>query len=341
MTLSDYKKAIFTIKSNADFKELANFAYQYQRNYNPIFAEWVSYFKENLSHNTRFKPSVMRKVTDFDYHFLPIQFFKNKHLVKDHFPSKTIFTSSGTTGQITSQHSVANLSLYEKSCILSFEKFYGSITNYVILALLPAYLERKGSSLVYMADKFIKLSGKEASGFYLNNYKELIDKITVLENLQQKSILLGVSFALWDLAEQYNLNLQHTIVMETGGMKGRRKEVTKGELHSIFQKGFGNIPIHSEYGMTELLSQAYSKGNNIFECPPWMKIIIRDINDPFKQVNLGETGAINIIDLANIHSCCFIATDDIGKVYPNGSFEVLGRMDNSDIRGCNLMIQDV
>lgn len=325
MTLSDYKKAIFNIQNSQEFDKLAFWAYQYQRESNPVFGQWLSFFSVQNQRN--------------NFKFLPIEFFKNK-TIKDNLEHKIIFTSSGTTGAITSSHFVADVKLYETSFIKAFEIFYGKISDYNILALLPAYLERKGSSLVYMAEKMIQLSGKKASGFYLNNYEELFQNLKTLEAKGEKSLLLGVSFALWDLAEQFSFDLKNTIVMETGGMKGRRPEIIREELHEIYRQGFGEMPIHSEYGMTELLSQAYSKGKSVFACPPWMKVTIRDINDPFRLLKTGETGAINIIDLANIHSCCFLATADIGKLNPNGTFEVLGRMDNSDIRGCNLMVGD-
>ena len=226
-----------------------------------------------------------------------------------------------------------------------FELFYGNIQDYCILALLPSYLERDGSSLIYMVDDLIKKSNHAESGFYLNNYDELIFKLNSLEANSQKTLLIGVTYALLDLTEQFPLNkggqgdLKRITIMETGGMKGKRKEMVREELHASLCQGFGVDAIHSEYGMTELLSQAYSKGNGIFNCPPWMKIMIRDTNDPFTFLQENRTGGINVIDLANINSCSFIATQDLGKLHADGSFEVLGRFDNSDIRGCNLLVE--
>jgi len=252
-------------------------------------------------------------------------------------PQET-FTSSGTTGMITSKHLVTDVSLYEQSYRNAFSEFYGNIEDYAVLALLPSYLERSGSSLIYMVKDLIELSNNEHSGFYLNNYDDLISKLVELDNAGQNILLIGVTYALLDLVEKQKFQLKNSIIMETGGMKGKRKELIREELHEILCDGFGVSSIHSEYGMTELLSQAYSLGNGIFECPAWMQILIRDTEDAMTYVNNGKTGGINVIDLANINSCSFIATQDLGKKYPNNSFEVLGRFDNSDIRGCNLMV---
>jgi phenylacetate-coenzyme A ligase PaaK-like adenylate-forming protein len=270
--------------------------------------------------------------------FLPIQFFKSHEVVSNYNLIQETFTSSGTTGIITSKHLVTDISLYEQSCRKAFSAFYGNIEDYAILALLPSYLERNGSSLIYMVKDLIELSNNEHSGFYLNNYDELIAKLKELDNSGQNVILIGVTYALLDLIERQNFQLKNTIFMETGGMKGKRKEIIREELHNILCKGFGVSSIHSEYGMTELLSQAYSLGNGIFECPSWMQILIRDPEDALTFVDYGKTGGINVIDLANLNSCSFIATQDLGKKNPNNSFEVLGRFDNSDIRGCNLMV---
>ena len=270
--------------------------------------------------------------------FLPIQFFKNHNVVSNTNEIQETFTSSGTTGMITSKHLVTDVSLYEQSYRNAFSEFYGNIADYVVLALLPSYLERSGSSLIYMVKDFIELSNNENSGFYLHNYDELISKLVALDNAGQNVILIGVTYALLDLIEKQKFQLKNTIIMETGGMKGKRKEMIREELHEILRNGFGVQNIHSEYGMTELLSQAYSLGNGIFECPAWMQIQIRDTEDAMTYVNNGKTGGINVIDLANINSCSFIATQDLGKKQPNNSFEVLGRFDNSDIRGCNLMV---
>ncbi|GAA4759803.1 hypothetical protein GCM10023230_05540 [Flavobacterium hankyongi] len=238
----------------------------------------------------------------------------------------------------TSKHHVTDLEFYEESYRLGFRQFYGNIEDYVVLALLPSYLEREGSSLIYMVDDLIQLSNNPESGFYLNNYDDLIKKLVRLDNEGQNIILIGVTYALLDLVEKQKFNLKNTIIMETGGMKGRRKEIIREELHEILCNGFGVSEIHSEYGMTELLSQAYSLGNGVFECPSWMQILVRDPEDALTYVKEGKTGGINVIDLANINSCSFIATQDLGKITGNNSFEVLGRFDNSDIRGCNLMV---
>lgn len=270
--------------------------------------------------------------------FLPIQFFKSHKIVSNSNTIQETFTSSGTTGLISSQHYITDVSLYKESYRNAFSEFYGNIQDYTILALLPSYLERQGSSLIYMVKDLIELSNNPDSGFYLHNYNELIAKLIELDSSGKNVILIGVTYALLDLIEHQNFKLKNTIIMETGGMKGKRKEMIREELHDILCKSFGVYSIHSEYGMTELLSQAYSLGNGIFECPNWMNILIRDTEDALSFVVTGKTGGINIIDLANINSCSFIATQDLGKKYQNNSFEVLGRFDNSDIRGCNLMV---
>ena len=270
--------------------------------------------------------------------FLPIQFFKSHEVVSNHDVIQETFTSSGTTGMITSRHLVTDVSLYEQSYRLAFSEFYGNIEDYVVLALLPSYLERSGSSLIYMVQDLIALSNNENSGFYLHNYDALIAKLTALDHAGQNVLLIGVTYALLDLVEQHNFHLKNTIIMETGGMKGKRKEMIREELHAVLCEGFGVSSIHSEYGMTELLSQAYSLGNGVFECPSWMQVLIRDTEDALAYVADGKTGGVNVIDLANLNSCSFIATQDLGKKQPNNSFEILGRFDHSDIRGCNLMV---
>ena len=270
--------------------------------------------------------------------FLPIQFFKSHNVVSNTDEVQETFISSGTIGMITSKHLVTDVTLYEQSYRNTFSEFYGNIEDYVVLALLPSYLERDGSSLIYMVKDLIELSNNKNSGFYLNDYDSLIIKLIELDSAGQNVILIGVTYALLDLIEQQKFQLKNTIIMETGGMKGKRKEMIREELHEILCTGFGVSSIHSEYGMTELLSQAYSLGNGIFECPAWMQILIRDTEDAMTYVDYGKTGGINVIDLANINSCSFIATQDLGKKKPNNSFEVLGRFDNSDIRGCNLMV---
>ncbi len=273
--------------------------------------------------------------------FLPIAFFKSHTIITTEFKPAVIFESSGTTQTINSKHLVKELSIYEDSFNAAFLKFYGSPKDWCIIALLPSYLERNNSSLVMMADKLIEQTNHPQSGFYLNDLKKLSDTLALLEQQQQKTLLIGVTFALLDFAEQYPMELHHTTIMETGGMKGRREELTRQEVHEILCTNFKVNAIHSEYGMTELLSQGYSNGNGIFNCPPWMKILIREEDDPLsvKVADINQTlaGAVNVIDLANIYSCSFIATDDAAKLYPDESFEILGRLDNSDIRGCSLL----
>lgn len=324
---------IFTIKSEQEFRRLVLDVFRFQATNNPIYGQYVQSLKIDIE--------AIEQIEQIP--FLPVEFFKSFEIITNNQNTNNpqTFTSSGTTGQITSKHFVSDSSIYQKSYLKAFELFYGNITDYCILALLPSYLEREGSSLVYMADDLIKKSKHHKSGFYLHNYDELILTLQQLQDKKQKTILLGVTYALLDVVEQFPLfrGGSNLIVMETGGMKGKRKEMIREELHSILCEGFGVKSIHSEYGMTELLSQAYSKGDGIFTTPPWMKILIRDTNDPFSYLPAGRTGGINIIDLANIYSCSFIATQDLGKTNPNSSFEVLGRFDNSDIRGCNLLVQ--
>ncbi|TPN87521.1 LuxE/PaaK family acyltransferase [Aquimarina algicola] len=320
--------AIFSIQNKEDFERIALRIFNHQYNNNSIYQRFC-----NLLGVTR---NTICSIEDIP--FLPIQFFKQEKIVSSQSLIQKIFTSSGTTGSITSKHFVNDISIYEKSFKKGFDFFYGDIKEYVVLALLPSYLERDGSSLVYMTEHLIKDSNHPESGFYLYDTKKLVETIQKLETENKKVLLLGVSFALLDLVEQYNLKLpKNVIVMETGGMKGRKKEIIRDELHKILQKGFGLSHIHSEYGMTELLSQAYSKGDGIFTCPPWMKVMIRNPEDALTLLEHNKTGGVNIIDLANINSCSFIATQDLGKVYANGTFEILGRFDHSDIRGCNLM----
>jgi len=270
--------------------------------------------------------------------FLPIQFFKSHRVISNENSIQETFTSSGTSGEQTSKHYVTDVSIYEKSYQNGFSQFYGNIEDYVVLALLPSYLEREGSSLIYMVSDLIQKTKNSESGFFLHNTDALIEKLIALDTIGKNVILIGVTYALLDLIEQHQFQLKNTIIMETGGMKGKRKELIREELHAQLCSGFGVSSIHSEYGMTELLSQAYSLGNGTFECPTWMQILIRDTEDALNYVENGKTGGINVIDLANINSCSFIATQDLGKKYPNTTFEVLGRFDHSDIRGCNLMV---
>ncbi len=321
------EQEIFNIANEQEFETLALDVFEYQFQHNEIYKQYCRLLKK--------QPSKVRNIEDIP--FLPIEFFKSKRLISGNKNPQITFTSSGTTGSITSKHYVTDLELYEKSFLKAFDRFYGSPENYIFLALLPSYLERKGSSLIYMADVLIQKSQNQNSGFYLNELSQLSEKIGELDKSGKKVFLIGVSFALLDLVESRMFSLENTIVMETGGMKGRRKEMIREELHHILRTGFGVDHIHSEYGMTELLSQAYSQGEGIFDCPPWMKILIRDPEDALSLVPQGKTGGINVIDLANINSCSFIATQDLGRKRNNG-IEILGRFDNSDIRGCNLLL---
>lgn len=269
--------------------------------------------------------------------FLPISFFKSHAVKTGNFSPALVFESSGTTGSNTSRHFVADPELYKISFTHGFERVYGSPLDYCIIGLLPSYLERQHSSLVFMVDQLIRQSGHPDSGFYLHETEELARKLEKLEQTGQKTILIGVTYALLNFAKQYPMKLEHTILMETGGMKGRRKEMIREEVHQELKDAFGLSAVHSEYGMTELLSQAYSTGNGVFVCPPWMRILMRDEEDPL-AIRQEGAGIINVIDLANIDSCAFIATEDAGKPAPNGGFEVLGRVDGSDLRGCSLLI---
>lgn len=274
--------------------------------------------------------------------FLPIELFKSRQVRYGTFQEQALFESSGTTGQITSHHYIKDLGLYEQSFTLGFERRYGSASSYAILGLLPSYLERSHSSLVYMVEGLMRLSGHPKNGFYLYDFEELRRTILQLEAEGQPTLLVGVTFALLDFSDFAPMNLTHTVVMETGGMKGRREEWTRQQVHAQLKAAFGLSGVHSEYGMTELLSQAYSSAEGRYQCPPWMRVLLRDENDPFllsdsRDLDQPRTGLINIIDLANLYSCSFIATEDIGRLHPDGSFEVLGRMDNSALRGCSLM----
>lgn len=322
------QKNIFNIQCEQDFTKLALDIFKYQFKNNKVYRSFCDLINKH--------PSDVVNVEEIP--FLPIQFFKTRKVLTSSHSIEEIFTSSGTTGSVTSKHYVSDVSLYKKSYLSGFNHFYGDIKDYVVLALLPNYLERKGSSLVFMVNDLINKSKSSESGFYLDNLDELAKKIKRLDKEGEKVLLIGVSFALLDLIEKYQFKLNHTIVMETGGMKGRRKELIRDELHKILSNGFGVSKIHSEYGMTELLSQGYSKGNGVFNTPPWMKVMVRDTEDALTILPNRKTGGINIIDLANYNSCSFIATQDLGKTYDNGTFEIIGRFDNSDIRGCNLMV---
>ena len=322
------QNAVFNIQNQSDFKTCALQVFRHQFKNNAIYRSFCDLLYIHSSD--------VKKVEEIP--FLPIQFFKSHAVLSSTQAVQETFTSSGTTGSSVSKHMVTDLSWYTKSYTKGFEYFYGPIEEYTVLGLLPNYLEREGSSLIYMVDDFIKKSNKPSSGFYLNNLTELSKTLIALDKKGEKVLLIGVTFALLDLIERQQFKLQNTIIMETGGMKGRRKEIIRNELHEILCAGFGVSKIHSEYGMTELLSQGYSSGDGVFDCPPWMKILARDTEDALTMVGTNKTGGLNVIDLANYNSCSFIATQDLGKVDNNGSFEVLGRFDHSDIRGCNLMV---
>jgi len=320
--------SIFNIQNKQEFKALSLAVFKHQFKNNKVYRSFCDLLFVH--------PSSISTIEEIP--FLPIQFFKSRKVLSSLEEIQETFTSSGTTGSSTSKHLVTNINLYKESYLKGFAHFYGNIEEYTVLALLPNYLEREGSSLVFMVADLIEKSKKAESGFYLDNMQELAEKLIELDKNGQKTLLIGVSFALLDLIEIQKFNLKNTIIMETGGMKGRRKELVREELHTILQNGFGVTEIHSEYGMTELLSQGYSKGNGVFETPPWMKILTRDTEDALSINASGKNGGINVIDLANYNSCSFIATQDLGKVYENETFEIIGRFDNSDIRGCNLMV---
>jgi phenylacetate-coenzyme A ligase PaaK-like adenylate-forming protein len=327
---TDLFKGIFLIKNQNDFLSSALEVFDYQYNKNTVYQHFIDSSGRRSDH--------VKNINSIP--FLPVEFFRNHKIVSGEQTVEMVFESSRTTGTLPGKHYVYDLKLYEKSFLKAFRLFYNNPGDYLIAALLPSYTERGNSSLVYMADKLIKETRNPLSGFYKGNSEELLKVIKKAKAEKVRTLLLGVSFALLDIAEKYSPDLSGVIVMETGGMKGRRKELTRQELHSIFKDKFNVSAIHSEYGMTELMSQAYSKEDGIFYCPPWMKVVIRDPLDPFSIYSgTGKTGGINIIDLANINSCSFIATGDLGKLHEDGGFEVLGRYDNSDVRGCNLLAE--
>lgn len=322
------KEEIFQISSKEEFERIALEVFRYQAQNIPIYKEYIERLRINPDEISYFE-----KIP-----FLPIQFFKSREIKPSGVETQAIFVSSGTTGNQTSKHFVTDIELYIKSFTLAFSHFYGNPTDYCILALLPSYIERQGSSLVFMVDRLIKQSKHPGSGFFLNEFDNLAEILNHLDSNGQKCLLIGVSFALVDFTESHTFKLKNSIVMETGGMKGRRKEMIREELHHQLCSAFGLKEIHSEYGMTELLSQAYSEGKGIFKCPNWMKVVIRDPYDPFTTLSHQKAGAVNIIDLANIYSCSFIQTEDLGKTYGDGAFEILGRMNEAQLRGCNLLV---
>jgi len=320
---------IFSISSSEEFTSSCLEIFRHQSRHCTVYAEYLALLGIN--------PVAVKQPEHIP--FLPIELFKQHTILSVPQTPQRVFSSSGTTGSVQSKHYVADVSIYERSFRTAFEQFYGAPDEWTILALLPSYSEREGSSLIYMVDDLIRESKNPLSGYFLYNHTELVDRLQQSKASGGKTLLIGVTYALLDFVENYPVDFPELIVMETGGMKGRRREMIREEVHEQLCAGFNVAAIHSEYGMTELLSQAYSMGNGLFRCPPWMKIIIRDTNDPFGLLPSGLTGGINVIDLANVQSCAFIATQDLGKMHPDGYFEVLGRFDQSDIRGCNLLIQ--
>ncbi len=326
-TINSFRQNFRKINDN-DFGHIALSLFKIQATENKIYKQYIT--------ELRIEPNEVTRIEEIP--FLPISFFKTHEVKTGSWEPETIFTSSGTTALITSRHYVKDRSFYLNHAKCLFNSFFGSIEDYHFLALLPSYLEREGSSLIAMTDYFIQQSNSNHSGFYLNNFDELANKIEALKTEKRKTILLGVTFALLELAQQYSLNLSHCIIMETGGMKGRRKEIVRDELHQILRSSFKVDNITSEYGMTELFSQAYSLHDGYYKCPWSMKILIRDVYDPMQLEKTGRIGIIKVIDLANFDSCAFIETQDLGRLNSNGNFEVLGRVDNSDSRGCNLLV---
>ncbi len=319
---------IFSLTEGGDFEELTLEVFRFQYDKNAVYRD----FCKALGCNPE-KVTCLEEIP-----FLPIELFKNKRVVSFDGEAAHVFVSSGTTGNDPSKHYVADTMVYEQSFLECFRLFYGPPADYCMLALLPGYNGPQNASLVYMANRLIEESGHPHSGFYLHDLEGLSEKIRLMVDRGDRILLLGVSFALLDLAGFFSMPLKNTIVMETGGMKGRRREMVREELHQLLCQAFQQEAIHSEYGMTELFSQAYSKGMGLFSCPPWMRVLIREDNDPLELIGYRRGGGINVIDLANLYSCSFIATQDLGRVHPGGQFEVLGRFDNSDVRGCNLLV---
>lgn len=320
---------IFSIQTTEEFNQIALEVFRFQAAHCEVYAKFL--------HALGCQPALISDIGKVPC--LPVSFFKNHRILSSQDPVQTVFSSSATTGMVQSKHYITDLSVYNKSFKLAFRRFYGLPENFRILALLPSYQEREGSSLIYMVDELIRESNHPESGYFLHENDKLFDTLSTLQEKNQPTLLIGVTYALLDFIDRFSLDFPDLIVMETGGMKGKRPEIVRETLHKLLCRGFGVDKIHSEYGMTELLSQAYSNGNGLFSCPPWMQIKLRDINDPLSYVPHGKTGGINVIDLANIHSCAFLATQDLGRIHPNNQFEVLGRFDDADIRGCNLLVQ--
>ncbi|MBL0105033.1 MAG: acyl transferase [Bacteroidetes bacterium] len=329
MLRQELRNNVFRNYSEAEFTKHAVSLFQYQYQHNAVYRLFTDSLKVN--------PALVSSIEQIP--FLPVELFKSSKIVSGEFFSEVRFTSSGTTGEQTSVHHVKEIELYEEDFLAGFRHFYGEPEEFVFLALLPSYLEREGSSLIYMMEKLIEWSDDSRSGFFLHNHRDLYELLLSLKAENKKVLLLGVTYALLDFAEAFQINFPELIAMETGGMKGKRKEMIREEVHQLLCPAFGVKTIHSEYGMTELLSQGYSSGNGIFQTPPWMKIVIRDMYDPMRVLEKGQSGGVNIIDFGNIDSCAFLATQDLGKIHGDGSFEINGRIDFSDIRGCNLMVE--
>lgn len=327
--IREIENQIFEVNNTQEFNALSVEIFHFQYENNSVYQKFVDFLEtdiEGIKHYSQIP-------------FLPIELFKKHKILADGFPAEVVFSSSGTTGQQNSLHFVAKMDLYERSFSKGFGRAFGKTSDYIILSLLPSYLEQGNSSLVFMADKLMEMTGHPESNFYLHDYKKLSFLLEKLKNENRKVILLGVTYALLDLAEQYPVIFPDMLLVETGGMKGRRQEMIREELHEKLKKSFGVKKIYSEYGMTELLSQAWSVGEGIFKTPPWMKILIRDMNDPFSLLPEDRSGGINVIDFANLYSCSFIATSDLGKHFSKNTFSVIGRFDHSDVRGCNLMVE--
>ncbi|TVQ94702.1 MAG: acyl transferase [Bacteroidetes bacterium] len=329
MKITELKEKIFRIENEEQFNSIALEVFRFQYSACEVYNHFCQALQTDIQAVNHYS----------QIPFLPIELFKKHRIVSVQEAAKQVFYSSGTTGQETSRHFIIDPEIYKKSFTLTFQKFFGQPQDYHILALLPGYLEREGSSLIYMVNELISLSQSPHSGFYLDELESLQNKIKELKDDSRKVLLIGVSFALLDLAEKFPITHPRLMVMETGGMKGRRREMVREELHETLMKAFSVDSVYSEYGMTELLSQAYSVGEGIFSTPPWMKVLIRDMNDPLSQVAAERSGGISVIDLANLFSCSFIATQDLGRILPQNRFVILGRFDNTDVRGCNLLVQ--
>jgi len=327
MTAEQAFDEISNISSDEQFNELAIEIFEYQAKHLPVYRKFIDLLEFDVSSVNHYS----------EIPFLPIEFFKSEKVIIEGLEAQQIFKSSGTTGENRSTHRVHSSDLYRRLSIKAFESMYGNPRAYTFLAVLPTYAERTDSSLVFMISEFMKLSPEHSHGFFMNDQEKLLLQLELCQQRGEQVILVGVTFALLDLADKGTALYPNVVVMETGGMKGRREEIIREELHQILKTSFKVSSIHSEYGMTELLSQAYSKGGGVFYSPDWMKVIIRDVNDPFSYCKKGKTGGINVIDLGNVFSCSFIATQDLGRAHIDGGFEVLGRFDNAEVRGCNLL----